>query len=178
MKLFTLEKGFTLIEIIVSMAIFSVVMVVALGAFLKIVDVNKRAQTVEAAVNNLTFTIESMTRELRTGKSYELNPGKNQVTFIAKYTTGSPPVPIYYAYRLSSSKIQRAIGPSAGTKPGSSDFAEATAPNVKVTDLSFELDHTGNIPLIRIFATGEVGSVEKAKTTFSVQTAVSQRLKD
>lgn len=64
------KRGFTLIEIIVSLAIFAVVAVVAAGSFLKVIDANKKAQTIKTAVNNLNFILESMSREIRMGSNY------------------------------------------------------------------------------------------------------------
>jgi prepilin-type N-terminal cleavage/methylation domain-containing protein len=61
----TNNHGFTLVEIIVSLAIFSVVSVVAVGALLKIVDANKKAQSIQSAMTNLNYALESMSRELR-----------------------------------------------------------------------------------------------------------------
>lgn len=69
------KGGFTLIEIIVSMAIFSVVAVVAAGALLKIIDANKKAQSIQASITNLNFALESMTRELRVGSKYQCGSG-------------------------------------------------------------------------------------------------------
>lgn len=63
-------KGFTLVEILVALMIFSLVVVVALAALVRIVDANRKAQTIQDAVINLSFTMESMTRELRTGSTY------------------------------------------------------------------------------------------------------------
>lgn len=60
------QQGFTLIEIIVSLAIFSVVALIAVGALLKIVATNKQAQRIQAAVTNISFALESMSREIRT----------------------------------------------------------------------------------------------------------------
>ena len=62
--------GFTLIEIMVALMIFSIVVVVALAALVKIIDANKKSQTIQNAVVNMSFTMESMTRELRTGSMY------------------------------------------------------------------------------------------------------------
>lgn len=72
MTIFKIQKnsGFTLIEIIVSMALFVVVAVVSLGALLKVIDANTKAQTLKTAVTNLNFTMESMVRELRVGSNY------------------------------------------------------------------------------------------------------------
>ncbi|MDB5259755.1 MAG: seg [Candidatus Taylorbacteria bacterium] len=64
------DQGFTLIEIIVSLGIFTVVAVVAVGAYLKVLDANKKSQTLKTAINNINFALESMTREMRVGSSY------------------------------------------------------------------------------------------------------------
>ena len=63
-------KGFTLIEMLVSVAIFTIVMVIALGALLSLSEADRKAQTINAAVNNLSFAIDSMSRLLRTGLNY------------------------------------------------------------------------------------------------------------
>lgn len=69
------KKGFTLIEMMVSLAIFSVVAVIAAGALLRIVDSNRKAQSIQSAMSNLNFALESMTRELRQGTKYYCNSG-------------------------------------------------------------------------------------------------------
>lgn len=64
------QKGFTLVEIIVSIAIFIVVAIVALGALLRIIDSNQKSQGLKTSINNMNFALESMSRELRVGSSY------------------------------------------------------------------------------------------------------------
>jgi prepilin-type N-terminal cleavage/methylation domain-containing protein len=64
------HRGFTLIEMLVALMIFSIVVVVAMAALVKIIDANKKSQTIQNAVVNMSFTMESMTRELRTGSTY------------------------------------------------------------------------------------------------------------
>lgn len=68
-----MKKGFTLVEIIVAMMIFSIVAVVALAALIKIIDANKKAQTTQDAVTNLSFALEAMSREMRSGSAYYCN---------------------------------------------------------------------------------------------------------
>lgn len=63
------KHGFTLVEMIVSIAIFIVVALVAIGAFLKIIDSNKKSQTLKYAVNDLNFSIDSILREIRVGSN-------------------------------------------------------------------------------------------------------------
>lgn len=63
-------RGFALVEMMVALMIFSIVGVVAITALIRIVDANKKSQTIQDAVVGMSFTMESMTRELRTGAAY------------------------------------------------------------------------------------------------------------
>lgn len=65
------NRGFTLVEMIVSLALFSVVAVIAIGALLKVIDANNKAQSIQSSVTNLNFALESMSRDLRTGTSIQ-----------------------------------------------------------------------------------------------------------
>ncbi|MDE2037756.1 MAG: type II secretion system protein [Patescibacteria group bacterium] len=73
-KGFRTKGGFTLIEIVVSLAIFAIVAMVALSALVKIMDANKKAQTIQDAVTSLSYALDSMSRELRTGSVYYCQP--------------------------------------------------------------------------------------------------------
>ncbi len=64
------HSGFTLIEMLVSIAIFMVVAVIAVAALFKIVDSDRKSQTLQTAVNNINFALDSITRELRVGGDY------------------------------------------------------------------------------------------------------------
>ncbi|MDR3557976.1 MAG: type II secretion system protein [Candidatus Pacebacteria bacterium] len=64
------QSGFTLVEMMVSIAIFMVVAVVAVAALLKIVDANKKSETLQDTVNNINFAMDSITREIRVGSNY------------------------------------------------------------------------------------------------------------
>lgn len=62
-------------EIIVSLAIFSVVSVVAVGALLKIIDANKKAQSIQSAMTNINYALEAMSRELRVSNVFMCDRG-------------------------------------------------------------------------------------------------------
>lgn len=64
------RKGFTLLEMIVSLALFAVVAIVAVGALVRIVGLNRQAQSLQSSMNNVGFALESMSRELRTGSNW------------------------------------------------------------------------------------------------------------
>lgn len=65
------QAGFTLIEMIVSLTLFSVVVTVAIGALLMMVGLNDELQDEQGIMTNLSFALDSMTREIRTGTDYE-----------------------------------------------------------------------------------------------------------
>ncbi len=65
-----LTGGFTLVEMLVSIGIFSVVMVVALGALVAMSEADRKAQSLNSAVNNLSAALDSMTRSIRVGTTY------------------------------------------------------------------------------------------------------------
>ncbi len=66
-------KGFTLIEVMVSVTLFAMVMTLSLGAILSIIDGNKKAQAINSVANNLNFAVDSMVRDIKTGYSYSCN---------------------------------------------------------------------------------------------------------
>jgi prepilin-type N-terminal cleavage/methylation domain-containing protein len=70
-------RGFTLVEMIVSLAIFSVVAVVALTALMSIMSANRKAQTLQASITNLSYALEAMSREMRVGTTYFCDVGTN-----------------------------------------------------------------------------------------------------
>lgn len=67
------RKGFTLIEALVSLGIFSIVIVSASGVILSIINSNKKNQAISSVVNNLNYSIESMVRDIKTGYRYQCN---------------------------------------------------------------------------------------------------------
>lgn len=64
------QFGFTLIEMIVSLALFSVVVTVAIGALLMVVGANDELQGEQSVMTGLSFALDSMSREIRTGTGY------------------------------------------------------------------------------------------------------------
>jgi prepilin-type N-terminal cleavage/methylation domain-containing protein len=63
------KRGFTLVEMMVSLAIFMVVAVVAVGSLVRIVGLNRQAQSLQSSVNNISFSLDSMSREIRQGSN-------------------------------------------------------------------------------------------------------------
>jgi prepilin-type N-terminal cleavage/methylation domain-containing protein len=64
------SSGFTLLEMIVSLGIFSIVAVIAVGSLVRITGLNRQAQTLQSAMNNINYILESMSREMRFGSNF------------------------------------------------------------------------------------------------------------
>jgi type II secretory pathway pseudopilin PulG len=60
---------------IVSLAIFSIVAVVALTALMSIMSANRKAQSLQSAITNLSYAMESLSREMRVSTKYHCNSG-------------------------------------------------------------------------------------------------------
>jgi type II secretory pathway pseudopilin PulG len=61
---------------IVSLGIFSFVAVIAVGALVRITGLNRQAQSLQSAMNNINFALESLSREMRFGTNYHCEAGK------------------------------------------------------------------------------------------------------
>tara|TARA_B100000508_G_scaffold141011_1_gene145045 strand:+ start:9985 stop:10653 length:669 start_codon:yes stop_codon:yes gene_type:complete len=75
----TQQSGFTLIEMIVSLGVFSIVITIAVGALLVLISSNDQLQKEQTVMTNLSFAVDSMAREIRTGTQYfcDSRPNKN-----------------------------------------------------------------------------------------------------
>lgn len=83
------SPGFTLIEMIVAIALFAVVMVVAVGALLSLTAANKKAQGLQSVMNNLNISIDSMVRNIRMGNQYDASTDSS-AGIVCSSNTGGP----------------------------------------------------------------------------------------
>lgn len=64
------HRGYTLLEMIVSVGIFSVVMLVATAAYLTLIHLDRQSRATTDVMSNLSFAVDSMSRAIRTGSDY------------------------------------------------------------------------------------------------------------
>ena len=64
------SAGFTLLEMLVAVFIFTIVVTISAGAIVSITGVNRRAQALKTVVNNVNLAIDSISRDIRVGQSY------------------------------------------------------------------------------------------------------------
>jgi prepilin-type N-terminal cleavage/methylation domain-containing protein len=77
---YRVQKGFTLVELMVSLSIFSIVMVISIGTLLIMIDANAKAQALSSTNVNLSIALDSMTRTIRTGYHYYCNASSDPDT--------------------------------------------------------------------------------------------------
>ena len=67
------RQGFTLLEMVISIGIFSVLVTAAIGITIGVSNAYLKSANVQATQDNIRFSVELMTKELRTGSQYALS---------------------------------------------------------------------------------------------------------
>ncbi len=179
------NKGFTLIEIIVSIGVFTFIMFISIGAIYSIFDANRKSQNTRAIIDNLNYTLESMTRTIRFGHTYhcDISQGANDEARDCASGASSMAVivPGYirpFLFRLQGGSIQRSLNVGAF-------WQSLTGPDVTITNLTFRVFGSpkysnGDMlqPQVIIVVSGYVGTKATSRTTFTIQTTISQRSVD
>lgn len=176
-----LVSGFTLVEIMVSVSVFIVIMTISSGSILSILDANRKSQNLRTVMDNLNFTLESMTRTIRFGTKYHCDVNNEPVELplnCSDYGASSISVlsqtSSQVSYRLSGERIER--------KQNANPYSFLTDSNVKITSLKFYVKgstpySSGDLeqPRVIIFISGYVGAKPSTRSSFTIQTTVSQR---
>ena len=167
-------KGFTLVELIISVGIFSLLMVLSVGALLAIVSANKNAQGIKSAVENLNFSLETMARTIRSGSNYvceSTDDGGNcvSISFFDRsgaYKVFKESVGVKINYYLSGRTLMRTID--------GANAVSMTAPEVGIDILRFHID-INKQPRVLIVVDGSVNYKNTLITKFNVETLAVQR---
>ncbi len=168
-------SGFTLIEIMVAISIFTIVAVITTGALVAASDVNRKAQAIKIAMDNVSFAMDSMVTNLREGGEYFCGTTRrggtpcddNDGIVFTSTRLGSKK---YVGYRLQGDSIRTASGDSNSL----SQYISLTSPEVKITKLSFYIPEIESplTPRVTIVVEGQVPG--KTITNFYLQTTVKK----
>lgn len=192
------NSGFTLIEMLVAVGLFSVVMLVSVSAILSIIGNNKKAQGINNVVNNLNFAIESMVRDMKTGFLYKCQslPIELNTTNLCA-TPGSPVDSVAFFSTLSGANTQveyRFIPPATTTDavyvPGHIvkttgggspvDLTSRTDVDIKSMKMYINSPASGTVgasqPSIFLIIRGDANILDNQVTQFGLQTFISQRI--
>ncbi len=174
-------KGFTLVELMVSTAIFMVVMLAAMGALFISSNSAKKSQALRSAMDNVNFAMDSMSRTLRTGTIYDCDSSGSGIN-VSSITPNDCPNGgsalgfvdaggANTVYVLTGTTLQKYVSSTAS-------YTAMTSPDIKITDLRFFVNGSSPTdtvqPSVYILMKGTV-TVDSQTTTFALQTLASQR---
>lgn len=170
------QRGLTIIELIVSIGIFTVVAVAAVAALTSVIDANRRTRAVTEANNNLNFVLQTMVREIRNGFNYGCDATSPSST--SACTGGSTgfgfidPSRDEVGYRLNNTDN------SIGREVNGNGFLSITPDEIDVTHLNFRVvgsNDNKEQSRVEITIQAETGSGD-ATSTLNLQTTATQRL--
>ena len=178
----TSPRGYTLLELIVSLGIFSMVMLVVMGAYVSLISLDRQARANNQLAASLSFAIESMARSMRTGTSYDCNgggmpynctQGGDSISFVD--SQGQT-----ITYRL---KNDGSIGQCTGSLCTDATSVALTDPRIDITSLVFYVRGVGTNgaddliqPNVTFTISGTMATEDGEVTSFSIQTGATQRL--
>ncbi len=153
------RQGFTLVEVLTAIAVFSIVVTIAAGAFVSAMKAQGELAGIIAMQSNASTALEQMTREIRTGSQFSGSGGS--LSFTNAKGQG-------VTYGLQGGALARNSSPLTGA-------------NMTVTSLSFIVfgntsgDHWN--PLITILMNAAPNS-SGASGGINLETSVSARAID
>lgn len=143
----------------------------------------------------MNFALESISREVRVGNSYycesvdsEINDndlnndngcdenGDWIMAFYSSKSDSSGSCNLIYAYKYEAETLKKAQQTTCGDPINNGDFTQLISPDIKITSSIIKVDNTLQ-PRVFLFFKGYSGEREREKTTFALQTSISQRIK-
>jgi len=183
------QRGFTLIEMMVSLALFTVVITIAAGAFLSLIGNNGKLQGEQSVMTTLSFALDSMSREIRTGSHYycrsaapvmdteltrDCATSANTLSFTeggSSLSAGAGSERIAYSY--DGNLLTRQVGEDGAEEPIVSD-------EIKLKNVKFIVTNTADDDQVQPTVTIviEAADPDDATKVYTLQTTVVQRQLD
>lgn len=160
------RRGFTLIELMVSISIFVIVAFIVTSVILTIVDASRRANKIRLIIDNMNFALDSMAVKLKFGQDYEISSDNGTLYFLDRDGNN-------ICYKKAASAIQKctAVGSTCST-----DCSAITTEEIAVTSLAFQNSSCfgGSCNNEEVVMTVAAETTIKNETTYlNFQTAVS-----
>lgn len=166
--------GFTLLEMIVALGVFSIVILTTSSGFLSLLNAERKAAAKIEIEDNLRFALEVMAKEIRTGRNYT-DPGIQPISDFSFVNANNEMI----TYRLSA---QERIIKVIAREEAATEILPLSSEHIKVENLGFWVRGAGvggadGQPMVTITITAKTLG-QKITSEFNLQTTVSQRQRD
>lgn len=179
------RAGFTLIEMLVAVSIFSIVMTISVGTLIVLLSAAGVAQTAQTLTSNLSFAFDSMSRHIRTGYDYyctsTVTPNGNALPVgtldcvggeaVFVFTEGESGDRVAYRFDASTDALYR--------KVESGSWLRLTSEEIAIDSFLFVLDgSTGGDstqPTVRMLLSASAAAGVPEVTPFYLQTTVTSK---
>lgn len=198
----TTQGGFSLIELMVSLTVFSITMMISVGTLLILIDLNAKAQAMYSSTTNLSFMLDSMTREIRMGYRYNCFPtseSESENVPTASQDCGAGDSLAFtresdgyrIAYRLvngsGKGEVQQKILNASGGVV--TNWTRITSNDINIKTFVFTVENSKpysasgqagykDQPVVIVMIKGEVNNGLEEATQFNVQTQMTGRRLD
>jgi len=165
------NKGFTIIETMIAISLFLIIVTIGMGSLLNANLLHQKSQDMRSIMDSLSFIMEDISRNLRTGSDYESINGGKGITFISQDGSSWK----YAIYYDNDGSIKKSINDGLEVPLNPDEI------KIDIENSSFTV--IGNVvgdnqqPFVTIKLIGRITS-KGVDTPFSLQTSVSQRLLD
>lgn len=201
------KNGYTIIETMISIAVFLIVLMIGMNSLLNASSLHQKSRDERSIIDSLSFIIEEMSRNIRTGYNLRCINGPVDLLDISntplscpsgggaivfEYTTGVPFDPILTDEHLEDQWIYKVEADVSGTNfdiykstDGGTSFSQLNPEEIKfdsasgfyVTGAEPPINSNLQQPLVTIVLIGKI-TTKGVETPFSLQTTVSQRIID
>ncbi len=164
--------GFTMVELIVAMSVFSVAITMASGVFVRALRTQRMLNNLMSVNSNASLVIEQLAREIRTGHTFEVSSdGGADCDNILTFNRSADNTLVSYKWNTEKNSIDF-------KKEGETDFSALTASNILVKKFCFVKIQAETKDPWRIMMHMAIGSTNpQLKNNFlNIQTTISSRV--
>ena len=186
------NSGYTILETMIAISLFIVIVMAGMGALLNANLLSNKAQNMRSIIDNLSFVMEDMGRNLRTGSNYDCLPSGGSVPSVAIPTSGQSCGGVAFKPGSGGNIWVYYIGVNPNNSSIYSIFKVVDGTTVQLTPDEVSINSISGFsvlgaepppgdseqPFVTIKLNGTIILNSTVSTLFSLQTSVSQRLVD